>query len=69
VGALRAAALALEFGFIVGGSVIAGLLGGRWLDEVFHTEPAFFLAGLLLGLASGPFLIYLMVRYQQRKGR
>ena len=36
---LRAAALALEYGFIAGGFIVVGLFGGRWLDQQFGTGP------------------------------
>lgn len=68
MGALRAAAIALQYGFAVGGSIVAGVLGGRWLDATLGTSPAFFLGGLILGLAVGPYLIWLMVRLQRRGG-
>ncbi len=67
MGALRAAAVALEFGFIVGGLMVAGLFGGRWMDERLQTSPAFLLAGLLLGLAGSVYLLYVIARLQTRK--
>ena len=63
MGMVRAAALALEFGFIVGGFVVVGLLGGRWLDEQLQTEPLFVLLGLLLALGSSFYVFYLIVRF------
>ena len=62
MGVVRAAALALEFGFIVGGFVVVGLMGGRWLDERLQTEPLFLLLGLLLALGSSFYVFYLIVR-------
>ena len=69
MGALRAAAIAIQFGAIVGGAVVVGLFGGRWLDSALGTAPAFLLSGLLLGLAVGPYLIWIMVRVQRRRGK
>ena len=67
--ALRAAALALQFGFVVGGLISAGLFGGRWLDQRLETEPLFVLAGLLLGLASSAYVFYMiMALLRSRKG-
>lgn len=36
---LRSAALALEFGFVVGVFTIIGIFGGNWLDENFGAAP------------------------------
>ncbi|MDE2918944.1 MAG: AtpZ/AtpI family protein, partial [Chloroflexota bacterium] len=51
MGALRSAALALEFGFIVGTFMVAGILGGRWIDDRLGTAPFVLLGGILLALA------------------
>ena len=64
---LRAAALALEYGFIAGGFIVVGLFGGRWLDQQFGTGPLFLMLGLLLGLASSVYILYLIWVWQRRK--
>ena len=48
-------------------STVAGLLGGRWLDAKFSTEPVLTLIGLLLGVIAGFRSLYLTVRTQSRK--
>ena len=65
--AVRAAALALEYGFIVGGFIVTGLLGGRWMDERFGTGPLFLMLGLLLGFASSVYVLYLIWVWQRRR--
>jgi hypothetical protein len=35
------------------GGLIVGVLGGRWLDAKFGTDPWLLLAGILVGLAVG----------------
>ena len=47
--------------------MVAGLFGGRWMDERLQTSPAFLLAGLLLGLAGSVYLLYVIARLQTRK--
>ena len=67
VGAGRAAALALEFGFLVGGFIVLGLFGGRWLDARLDSAPAFLLAGLLLGMVGSVYVFYVIMRLLQRR--
>jgi hypothetical protein len=64
MGAWRAAALATEFGFAVGGSLVGGVLLGRYLDAQLHTAPVLLLLGLLGGFASSLYLIYVIYRIQ-----
>ena len=64
MGAWRAAALAAEFGFSVVGSMIGGVIAGRWVDQWLHTAPLFFLIGLLCGLLFSIYLIYVIYRLQ-----
>lgn len=66
MGPLRAAAVALEFGFIVGGFVTTGVLVGRFLDDQFGTRPLIFLAGVLLGLGSSFYVFVLLFQWQKR---
>jgi F0F1-type ATP synthase assembly protein I len=39
-------------------SVLAGLLGGRWLDKKFHTDPWFAFLGLAIGIAAAVRALY-----------
>ena len=63
-GALRAAALAAEFGFTVVGSMLGGVWLGLYLDGRFGTTPLFFLLGLVAGLGVSFYLIYVIYRIQ-----
>jgi ATP synthase protein I len=49
-------------GMYFAGAVLLPLLGGVWLDSVFHTGPVFVLVGLFVGLAAGGFAIWVKVR-------
>jgi ATP synthase protein I len=40
-------------GIFFGVAVCLGLLGGRWLDHRWHTEPWLTLFGVLIGVAAG----------------
>ena len=62
---LRSAALALEFGFVVGVLTIIGIFGGNWLDEKFGVAPVFLLGGILLGLAGSGYVMYMIFKWQQ----
>jgi F0F1-type ATP synthase assembly protein I len=64
MGAWRAAALATEFGFSVVGSMVGGIVVGRFLDERLGTTPVFFLVGLLFGMLFSIYLIYVIYRLQ-----
>tara|TARA_Y100000590_G_scaffold452043_1_gene594480 strand:- start:1458 stop:1667 length:210 start_codon:yes stop_codon:yes gene_type:complete len=65
VAILRSAALALEFGFVVGVLTIIGIFGGNWLDENFGVAPVFLLGGILLGLAGSGYVMYMIFKWQQ----
>lgn len=41
------------------GSILIGIFGGRWIDQLLGTAPLFLIIGLFLGLATG---IYAMIR-------
>ena len=66
MGLLRSAVLAAEFGFVVGTFVVIGIVGGRWVDEIFGTAPLALLAGILLSLAGSGFVMYLLFAWQHR---
>jgi len=42
----------LEVGWFVGIAIVAGVLGGQWLDNKLGTRPIFVIIGLFLGLAT-----------------
>ena len=46
-------ALFSEIGFILLIAVLAGVLGGYWLDQRLGTIPVFVLAGFAIGTAGG----------------
>ena len=49
-------------GFFIAGCIIGGILGGRWLDEKFSTEPVFLILGLVLGIVVAFFGVYNMIK-------
>lgn len=69
MGAVRAAALATEFGFAVVGSLMGGIVVGQAIDRRLGTAPAFFLAGLVLGLVVSVYLMYVIYRIQVQPRR
>lgn len=59
----RLAALGLlGVGFFVAGSIILGVVGGRWLDTKFGSEPLWLIIGLLLGVLVAFYGVYSMLR-------
>ena len=59
----RLAALGMVgVGFFVAGSIILGVLGGRWLDGRLNSEPLFLIIGLLLGIVVAFYGVYTMLR-------
>ncbi|MCD6299573.1 MAG: AtpZ/AtpI family protein [Dehalococcoidales bacterium] len=48
-------------GFYVGGSVILGVFGGRWLDTKLDITPVGVIAGLLLGLVVAFYGVWKML--------
>lgn len=69
MGLLRAAALALQFGSLVGAMFIVGILGGRWLDERLDLSPLFLLVGLMLGLVGSAYVFYRIMSALSRADR
>jgi len=69
MGAWRAAAVASQFGFAVIGALVAGVLGGQFIDRQLGTAPAFFLLGLLGGLLTSVYLIYVIYKVQVQPAR
>ena len=52
----------LGVGFFVAGSIILGVVGGRWLDNKFDSEPLWLIVGLLLGIVVAFYGVYAMLR-------
>jgi F0F1-type ATP synthase assembly protein I len=59
----RLAALGLlGVGFYISGVVILGVLGGRWLDGRFGSDPFWLIVGLVLGVVAAFCGVYAMLR-------
>ncbi len=59
----RLAALGLlGVGFYVSGSIILGVVAGRWLDSKFSSEPLWLIVGLVLGVVTAFYGVYVMLR-------
>ena len=60
-------------GFFIAGSIIGGILGGRWLDEKLDTEPVFLILGLVLGIVVAFLGVYNMIKpiidYMRKGGK
>ena len=48
-------------GFFIGGSILLGVVAGRWLDSKLNTEPIFVIVGLVLGIAIAFYGVYQML--------
>lgn len=61
----------IGLGWFVVASILLGLLGGLWLDGLFHLGfPLFMLVGLLLGVGAafvGAFRLVMLVFVEQDK--
>jgi F0F1-type ATP synthase assembly protein I len=64
-GAWRAAALALQMGFLIVTLAGVGLGLGLLVDGWLGTKPVFFIVGLLLGLLSSFYALYYLVKVQE----
>ncbi|MFH0942203.1 MAG: AtpZ/AtpI family protein [Chloroflexota bacterium] len=51
----------LGVGFFIGGAIVAGVLGGLWLDNHLGTRPILTLVGLFVGLAIAFIGVYEML--------
>jgi len=58
---LRAMAPYMNIGWSFVIAIGLGILGGRWIDAYCKTEPWFFIAGALLGIAVGFYQFFLIV--------
>lgn len=52
----------LGVGFFVAGSIVLGVVGGRWLDGRLNSEPLFLIIGLVLGIMVAFYSVYAMLR-------
>jgi len=58
----RVAALRLVgVGFFIGGSIVLGVVVGRWLDSRLNTEPILVIVGLILGIIVAFYGVYRML--------
>ena len=48
-------------GWYISGSILLGVLAGRWLDSKLDTEPLLIIVGLILGLAIAFYGVYHML--------
>ena len=48
-------------GFFISGSILLGVVAGRWLDSKLNTEPLWMIVGLLLGLVIAFYGVYQML--------
>jgi F0F1-type ATP synthase assembly protein I len=48
-------------GFFIGGSILLGVVAGRWLDSKLNTEPVLMLVGLILGIVVAFYGVYQML--------
>ncbi len=48
-------------GFFVSGSILLGVFGGLWLDNMLNTEPIWVIVGLILGLVIAFYGVYRML--------
>lgn len=44
------------------GSILVGIFGGKWIDETFATDPIFLIIGLFIGLATGVYAMFRLIR-------
>jgi ATP synthase protein I len=54
-------ALFSEIGLVLLVTVLAGVLGGYWIDQQLGTLPIFVLVGLFIGLAGGALTVHRLI--------
>ncbi len=57
----RIALSLLGIGWYIGLSIIAGVLGGLWLDNTINTKPLFVIIGLIFGIVIAVYGVYHIV--------
>ena len=50
-----------EIGIVLLVTVLAGVVGGYWIDRQLGTLPLFVLVGLFVGLAAGSLAVYRII--------
>jgi len=48
-------------GFFIGICIVLGVVAGLWVDTKLGTEPAFLIAGLIVGIAAAVYGVYQML--------
>ncbi|MFD1637878.1 AtpZ/AtpI family protein [Evansella tamaricis] len=61
-GFVKALALMTTISSYFVGSILVGILGGRWLDKQFDTGSLYLVTGLLLGLGAAVTGIFFAIR-------
>ncbi|MDD2909441.1 MAG: AtpZ/AtpI family protein [Candidatus Pacebacteria bacterium] len=60
--------LGLKIGLVITIPLIGFLLLGVWIDSKFDTLPIYLIAGIVLGAASGMFMVYkVIIPYLNKK--
>ncbi len=69
----QAAFRLIGVGWYVGICIVLGVVGGRWLDGKFNTEPILVIVGLILGVIIAFYGVYRMIlpniNKKQNKGK
>jgi len=69
----QAALIILEVGWFVGFAIVAGVLGGLWMDSKLGTRPIFVIIGLFLGIATAiggaTGMLLSLIKYGNDKGK
>ncbi|OIJ21794.1 AtpZ protein [Anaerobacillus alkalidiazotrophicus] len=60
---MRALALMSTISSYLVGSTLLGIFGGRWLDGYFGTQSTFLIIGLLVGIGTGTYGVFQVVRH------
>lgn len=69
MGRWEAALRFIGVGWFIGISILLGVLGGRWLDSKFGTEPILVIVGLIFGLVVAFYGVYRMLLPLMRSKR
>ncbi len=59
----------LDLGMRLALLIVAGVLGGLWLDRKIHTTPLFLILGFFIGASSGFWSIYRTVYGKNKVAR
>ena len=61
MGRWSAAFRLIGVGFYIGGSIVLGVVVGRWLDSKLNTEPILVIVGLIVGTIVAFYGVYRML--------